>query len=70
MNLEISKYQDIALHNNRLIISSISLSLVTNVGRNDDKELGEEPYKHCFRSNPFPFIHLYYHMYLIERFLE
>ena len=33
VNHEISRYQDIALHYNRLIVSS----LVTNVARNDDK---------------------------------
>ena len=37
MNLEISRYKDLALHNHRLIISGISLTLVTNVGRTDDR---------------------------------
>ena len=37
VNLEISRYQDLALHNNRLFASGMSLILVTNVGRNDDK---------------------------------
>ena len=37
VNLEKTRYQDKALHNDSLIVSSISLILVTNVGHIDDK---------------------------------
>ena len=34
-NLEISRSPDIALHNNRLIVSNMSFTLVINFGRSD-----------------------------------